>query len=257
MIVVKFKEGIALGQSCALTPWESNEAWGWYHCQDPGLEHVRAGCYLQGSGYEFQVLDKFWTVNSSGPGGLGLLVRSLHDVDTGRELVLQVCSREWSLAWITLSDKGAAGERVDSSGPLIPELVGGRLNLGQTRGYVIPDNSYLLKSLLNHLALTSGVDLIFTTGGTGVAPRDITPDVTGEVLEKRMPGFEQAMTGASLQKTPHGGISRAAAGTLDRSLIINLPGSPKAVRENLEAVLPALEHALDKLQGDSGECAAG
>jgi molybdenum cofactor synthesis domain-containing protein len=96
--------------------------------------------------------------------------------------------------------------------------------------------------------------LIVTTGGTGVAPRDITPEVTAGLVHKRLPGFEQAMMQASLAATPRAAISRAVAGILGSSLIINLPGSPKGVRENLAPLLPALDHTLDKIHGDPADC---
>jgi molybdenum cofactor synthesis domain-containing protein len=94
-----------------------------------------------------------------------------------------------------------------------------------------------------------------TTGGTGVAPRDITPEATLAVIEKRLPGYERAMTAASLAKTPHGAVSRAVAGTLGRAIIVNMPGSPKAVRECLEPLVPTLSHTLEKLHGDPSDCA--
>ena len=165
-----------------------------------------------------------------------------------------------SLAWITLSDKGYAGLREDRAGPLIVEVLdkqsGGPLELAWAQGFLLPDEPERLRSLLSELALEQGFDLIVTTGGTGVGPRDTTPETTLTVIEKRLPGMEAAMLRASLRKTPHAMISRAVVGTLGRALIINLPGSPKAVRENLEALLPALDHALAKLQGDPSDCAA-
>ena len=144
--------------------------------------------------------------------------------------------------------------REDKSGPLIAELVARKINISMTQGFILPDEVYELKALLMHLALFWGIDLILTTGGTGVAPRDIAPEATLAVIEKRLYGFEQAMMSTSLNKTVHGMISRAVAGTLDESLIINLPGSPRAVQENLSTILPALEHTLKKLQGDKSDC---
>ena len=114
--------------------------------------------------------------------------------------------------------------------------------------------AYRLRALLTELALSQAYDLICTTGGTGLSPRDITPQVTEALLDTSLPGFSQVMLAASLAKTPHAIISRAAAGVLGQSIIINLPGSRKAVMENLAAVLPALPHALAKLQGDPADC---
>jgi molybdopterin adenylyltransferase len=163
----------------------------------------------------------------------------------------------WSLAWITLSDKGARGEREDRSGPQIEQLVRERLQLSLARGFLLPDSMERLRCLLTDLSLLQGFDLILTSGGTGVGPRDVSPEATDLVLDRGLPGFERAMTATSLAATPHGMISRARAGILGQSIIINLPGSPTAVRENLAAVLPALPHALGKLQGDQSDCGRG
>ncbi len=160
----------------------------------------------------------------------------------------------FSLAWLTLSDSGAAGTRKDTSGPQIPEMISEYLPLALSQGFLLRDEAASIRALLTHLALTEGFDLIITTGGTGVAPRDVTADVTAALLHKRLPGFEQAMMSASLSATPHAVISRAVAGILDTTLIINLPGSPKGVRENLAPLLPALRHTLDKIHGDPADC---
>ena len=138
-----------------------------------------------------------------------------------------------TLARVTLSDKGARGEREDRAGPVIEEVLAQKLELGLIRSFLIPDNEDTLKALLVDLALTQQFNMVVTTGGTGLAPTDHTPEATLAVIEKRLPGMEQAMTAASLAKTPHGMLSRAVVGTLAQTLIINLPGSPKAVRENL------------------------
>ena len=159
-----------------------------------------------------------------------------------------------SLAWVTLSDRGARGQRTDLSGPAIAVAVGAALPLCHCQGFLLPDEPQELRALLTDLALNQGSDLICTTGGTGLSPRDTTPQVTAALLDMPLPGFTQAMLAASLAKTPHAVISRAAAGALGRSIVINLPGSRKAVVENLAAVLPALPHALAKLQGDAADC---
>lgn len=165
--------------------------------------------------------------------------------------------KNYSLAVITLSDKGYAGQREDKSGPLALQMVRESLPLGWTRRYVIPDCTYTLEYLLNYLTAFLKVDLIITSGGTGVFPRDITPEITAKCIDKRLTGFEQAMLINSLKKTPHAMISRAICGLAKDSLIINLPGSSKAVKENLEAILPALPHTLKKFHGDPEECGQG
>jgi molybdenum cofactor synthesis domain-containing protein len=162
-----------------------------------------------------------------------------------------------SLAWITLSDKGSQGLRVDAAGPAIETAFAASLTLSLAKGHLLPDEPAELKALLVDLALTQGYDCIVTTGGTGLSPRDTTPEATLAVIEKRLPGFETAMLTASLAKTPHAMLSRAVAGTLGHSIILNVPGSPKAVRETLAAVLPAIPHGLDKLRGDPADCGQG
>jgi len=162
----------------------------------------------------------------------------------------------YSLAWVTLSDKGAAGQREDQSGPLVGDIVAAELSLSVIQGHILPDDVHRLKALLVDLALTQRFDIIVTTGGTGVGPRDVTPEATLEVLEKRLPGFEAALYATGLAATPRGMISRAVAGFLGEALIVNLPGSVKAVREMLSAVLPAVEHTLEKARGDTADCGA-
>ena len=217
---------------------------------------LRVGDRLTGDGASLLVLSVGWQ-----PGGADsrstpvYLLRAETEVPAG-EHVCVVARAGYALAWITLSDKGARGERVDESGPLIGKAVDEKLDLAVVQGFVIPDETGQLKGLLVDLALNQGFDLIMTTGGTGVAPRDVTPEATQAVIEKRLPGFERAMTAASLSKTPHGAISRAVAGTLGQAVIVNMPGSPKAVAECLEPLLPTLRHTLEKLQGDPSDCAS-
>lgn len=171
-----------------------------------------------------------------------------------KPLMLATVKAGLSIAWVTLSDKGAAGERTDESGPLIERLMRDSLNVGYAQGFILPDSVRELRHVVTDLALGQAYDVIVTTGGTGVGPRDTTPEALGSLLEKRLYGFEQAMMAASLSKTHHAVISRAVAGTLGGSLIITLPGSRKAVAENLEAVLPAVAHTVAKLQGDGADC---
>jgi molybdopterin-guanine dinucleotide biosynthesis protein MobB len=156
-------------------------------------------------------------------------------------------------ALLILSDRGARGERADASGPALEQWL--KLHeVATARCEVIPDEATLITARLADWADSNEFDLILTCGGTGVSPRDVTPDATLPVLERVIPGFGEAMRASSLQKTPHAMISRAVAGIRGRSLIINLPGSPKGAIENLEAVWPAVPHCVAKLQGDPEEC---
>lgn len=210
-------------------------------CDDDGpLLRALTRCWFPGSGTAPAVCMRLFEV--------------MRDLPDGIHNGLRWERQGWSLAWITLSDKGARGEREDAAGPLVAELTGQALPLSLACGYLLSDDEGPLRALLADLALTQCFDLIITTGGTGVAPRDVAPDATISIIEKRLPGFERAMTLESLTKTPRAVISRAVVGTLGQSLIINLPGSPKAVRECLGAVLPAVEHTLEKLQGDLSDC---
>lgn len=163
-------------------------------------------------------------------------------------------NRAFTAAWITLSDKGAAGEREDKSGPLIGEMLT-EAGYNVVEGLLIPDEPEMLKRQLIRLADQRQVNVIFTTGGTGFSLRDRTPEATIEVCDRMTPGIAEAVRAYSMTKTPTAMLSRAAAGMRNRTLIINLPGSPKAVRECLEFLLHPLEHGIEIMLGRIGDCA--
>ncbi len=162
--------------------------------------------------------------------------------------------RTFRVAILTVSDKGAAGEREDLSGRAVEEVVlreGWKVEARE----MVPDEAVMIEERLRHFCDHLRVDLVLTTGGTGMSPRDVTPEATRRVVEREAPGFAEAMRAASLRVTPHAMLSRAVSGIRGSTLIVNLPGSPRGARENLEVIIPALPHGLDKLRGDPGECA--
>lgn len=153
---------------------------------------------------------------------------------------------------LTLSDKGARGEREDISGKVIHEIVE-KIN-GKVEQYdIIPDEKELIEDYLVRYADVYKLDLVVTTGGTGLSKRDVTPEATLAVIEKEIPGMAEEMRRVSRAKTKHAMLSRAVVGARGNTIIINLPGSPKGVRENLEAIIDVVPHALDILQGKMGE----
>ena len=160
----------------------------------------------------------------------------------------------YTSAVVTVSDRSARGERPDEAGPLAASLL-------EAAGYevverrIVPDEQAEIEAVLKTLADQGRVALIVTTGGTGFSTRDVTPEATAAVCARMAPGIPEAMRAASLAITPRAMLSRAAAGIRGGSLIVNLPGSPKAARENLEAVLPTLEHGLKMLLGGPADCA--
>jgi len=161
------------------------------------------------------------------------------------------------LAIVTVSDKSSRGEREDAGGPAIREtLSSSGVEFVEVDYRVVADEGQLIGEALFHLSERDDVDLILTTGGTGLAPRDVTPQITLRSIDYEVPGIAEAMLAASLQVTPMGMLSRGVAGVRKRTLIVNLPGNPKAVRENLSAVTAALQHAVDTLRGDVGEHSA-
>lgn len=156
------------------------------------------------------------------------------------------------VAILTLSDKGYSGERQDLSGPALAEALQGKAMVANQD--ILPDDFEQIKAKLIEYA-DQGLDLVFTTGGTGFAPRDVTPEATRAVVERPVPGIVEAIRMQSLKITPHAMLSRATAGIRGKTLIINFPGSPKAALECLDVFLPVMNHAVETLRGDAYECA--
>lgn len=155
------------------------------------------------------------------------------------------------VAVLTLSDKGSKGQREDTSGPMIERLVK-QIKAEVISCDILPDEQSEIKTKL--IALSKKADLVLTTGGTGVSPRDVTPEATRSVLDYEIPGIAEAMRQEGRRKTPYAMISRAVAGVRGKTLIINLPGSPRAVQENMEVILPVLSHTIEKIKGSTEEC---
>jgi molybdenum cofactor synthesis domain-containing protein len=152
---------------------------------------------------------------------------------------------------LTSSDRSSQGERPDLSGPMLSDLVTAQ-GWTVTRTVIVPDDLEALRETLSAWADSGEMDIILTTGGTGFAPRDVTPEATRLVIDRPAPGLAEAMRQESLKVTPHAMLSRAVAGMRGKVLIINLPGSPKAAAENLQVVLPVLAHAVELLKEDPG-----
>lgn len=153
------------------------------------------------------------------------------------------------IAVLTISDRAYEGVYEDESGPALIELIEEHFHQGTDLYHICPDDFLEIKRALEKWCDDAHMDLILTTGGTGFAPRDVTPEATRAAIEREAPGLVHAMLSASLQKTPHSMLSRMAAGIRGRTLIVNLPGSPKAACENFLTILPALPHALQLIRG--------
>jgi molybdopterin adenylyltransferase len=162
--------------------------------------------------------------------------------------------KEFRAGVLTISDKGAKGLREDESGEIILRMLEG-FGLTVVKREIIPDDRQQIADTLIMWVDKDGLALIITSGGTGLSPTDVTPQAMEQVIDYEVPGMAEAMRAASLKKTPHAMISRAMAGVRNSSLIINLPGSPRGAEENLSVVLPALDHGLSKLAGDTTDCA--
>lgn len=154
---------------------------------------------------------------------------------------------------ITISDKGSKGERVDTSGPRLQEMLKTDYDVAEV--IIIPDETDLIAETIRREIDENRADLVVTTGGTGVGPRDVTPEATRRVIEKDLPGFSEVMRMESYRITPFALISRALCGIRGQSIVVNLPGSPKAAVECLGFIERALPHALEKVKGDPTECA--
>ena len=169
--------------------------------------------------------------------------------------LIEDCARGLRAAILILSDKGAAGEREDQSGPLIAQMLK-EAGYSVTGQILLPDEQSIIEAELINLADKQRVDLILTTGGTGFSRRDVTPEATLAVAGRAAPGIAEAIRAHSLQITGRAMLSRAVSVIRGGTLIVNLPGSPKAVRESLEFILPHLSHGIEILRGDARECAA-
>lgn len=156
-------------------------------------------------------------------------------------------------AVLTVSDKGAAGLRVDESGETLETLLR-QMGVAEVRRAIVPDEREQIAAALRRLADDEELNLVLTTGGTGLTSRDVTPEATLDVLDRSAPGFAEAMRFLSLQKTPHAMLSRAQSGLRGRTLIINMPGSPRACREQFEMIRAALPHGIEKLLDQGGDC---
>jgi len=161
----------------------------------------------------------------------------------------------YTAAVITVSDKGSAGEREDLAGPLVREMLESE-GYEVARAVIVPDEQAVIELELMKCADELDIALVVTTGGTGFSPRDVTPEATIAVCTRMAPGIPEAMRAESMKITNRAALTRQQAGIRRETLIVNLPGSPKAARENLGAVLPALDHGLEMLRGAKRDCAA-
>ena len=172
--------------------------------------------------------------------------------ERGREGVAR--GRKLRVGILTASDSAYRGERTDESGPLIASVLE-KAGAEIVHQKVLPDEEAALALEMKYMADMLGADVVLTTGGTGLSPRDRTPEATRAVIDREVPGIAEALRAAGMSKTPHAMLSRGVAGIRGSTLIVNLPGSPRAVHEQLEVLLPALPHAVEILQGKAVDCA--
>lgn len=208
-------------------------------CHDPCAIYRRAGeCIMPTEGLFFRAVE----------GG---------NVRVGDDIVIteRVPRGVIQVAILVVSDRAARGEREDEAAPALGRLVSEGLGAHVAAVTVVPDERQAIVAALTDFCERGGLDLVITSGGTGFSPRDVTPEATAEVVERATPGLDEAMRAASLRLTPHGILSRGRSGIRGRTLIVNVPGSPRAACENLEAIVPALPHAIEALRGDVVDCA--
>jgi molybdopterin adenylyltransferase len=190
---------------------------------------------------------------------VGLFARVVEDGDiavgAAAEVNAVVPRAAFQVVVLTLSDRCAAGTAVDTAGPAVAALLGEALGAHVYKTEILPDGRAGLAERLRHYADGHTIDLVVAVGGTGLAPRDQTPEAVRDVVDRLTPGFDEAMRAASLAATPLAMLSRACSGVRGSTLILSLPGSERAAVENLRAILPALPHGLAKLRGDPADCA--
>ena len=160
----------------------------------------------------------------------------------------------FTIGILTVSDKGSQGKREDTGSEAVRDVIS-QIDARIMDYALVPDEKSLISAQLITWADSGKIDVVITTGGTGLSPRDVTPEATLDVLDKTAPGFAEAMRADSRDKTPHAMLSRGVSGVRNRTLIINLPGSPRAIKECLQVILPALPHAVETTRGEAVECA--
>jgi molybdopterin adenylyltransferase len=187
--------------------------------------------------------------------GVFLIARTSGELEAGAPITSEPDLDRARYAVVTVSDRSSAGEREDGGGPAIDETVTASMDALRVDYRIVPDEREIIGQTLTELCDEQLIDVVFTTGGTGLAPRDVTPEATADVIDREVPGMAEAIRAVGMAKTPHAMLSRGICGQRGRTLVINLSGSPRAVREQLGAILPALPHALEVVSGTPLDCA--